>query len=79
MERRRNLLKKELRRNLFYLFSGWSGKFGLPFEGGGGGKGGAVSEDAAAAGGGGGGSAAAPASSAWPPITEFEFSALRVR
>ncbi len=78
MERRRNLLKKELRRNLFYLFSGWSGKFGLPFEGGGG-KGGAVSEDAAAAGGGGGGSAAAPASSAWPPITEFEFSALRVR
>lgn len=25
-------MKKNLRRNLFYLFAGWSGKFGHPFE-----------------------------------------------
>jgi len=31
VDRRRNLLKKDLRRNLFYLFAGWSGRFGLPF------------------------------------------------
>ncbi len=32
LERRRNLLRKDLRRNLFYLFASWSGKFGLPFD-----------------------------------------------
>ncbi|XP_059089513.1 protein furry-like isoform X3 [Tigriopus californicus] len=32
LERRRNLLKKSLRKDLFYLFAGWSGKFGYPFE-----------------------------------------------
>ena len=32
VERRRNLLKKDLRRNLFYLFAGWSGRFGQPFS-----------------------------------------------
>lgn len=32
VERRRNLLKKSLRKDLFYLFAGWSGKFGYPFE-----------------------------------------------
>jgi hypothetical protein len=32
LEQRRNLLKKDLRRNLFYLFTSWAGKFGNPFE-----------------------------------------------
>ena len=34
VDRRRNLLKKDLRRNLFYLFGSWSGRFGAPFDGG---------------------------------------------
>ena len=32
LEQRRNLLKKDLRRSLFYLFASWAGKFGYPFE-----------------------------------------------
>ena len=31
LEQRRNLLKKDLRRNLFYLFASWAGKYGQPF------------------------------------------------
>ena len=32
MERRKNLLRKELRRDLFYLFAGWAGKHGQAFD-----------------------------------------------
>ena len=32
LEQRRNLLKKDLRRNLFYLFASWAGKYGHPFS-----------------------------------------------
>lgn len=32
VEKRKNLMKKDLRRNLFYLFAAWSGKFGRPIE-----------------------------------------------
>jgi hypothetical protein len=32
LEQRKDLLKKDLKCNLFYLFAGWSGKFGQPFE-----------------------------------------------
>ena len=31
LEQRRNLLKKDLRKNLFYLFASWAGKYGQPF------------------------------------------------
>ena len=32
LEQRRNLLKKDLRRNLFYLFASWAGNnYGFPF------------------------------------------------
>ena len=31
LEQRRNLLKKDLRRNLFYLFASWAGKYGQAF------------------------------------------------
>ena len=32
LEQRKDLLKKDLKCNLFYLFAGWSGRFGQPFE-----------------------------------------------
>ena len=32
VERRRSLLKRDLRRHLFYLFSSWSGRYGAPFD-----------------------------------------------
>ena len=32
LEQRKDLLKKDLKSNLFYLFAGWSGRFGQPFE-----------------------------------------------
>ena len=32
VEKQRHLLKKDLRNNLFYLFAGWSGKFGQAFD-----------------------------------------------
>ena len=32
VEKRRHLLKKDLRNSLFYLFAGWSGKFGQAFD-----------------------------------------------
>ena len=32
VERRKNLLRKELRRDLFYLFAGWAGKHGQAFD-----------------------------------------------
>ena len=68
VDRRRNLLKKELRRNLFYLFAGWSGRFSLPFEG----KASLADDPAAAS------AIVASAAAATSPTTEFEFSALKV-
>ena len=32
VEKRGNLLKKDLRHKLFFLFAAWSGRFGLPFD-----------------------------------------------
>jgi hypothetical protein len=32
VEARKDLLRKDLRRKLFYLFASWSGRFGMPFE-----------------------------------------------
>ena len=32
LEQRKDLLKKDLKCNLFYLFASWSGRFGQPFE-----------------------------------------------
>lgn len=31
LEQRKNLFKKDLRKNLFYLFANWAGKYGQPF------------------------------------------------
>ncbi len=90
MERRRNLLKKDLRRNLFYLFAGWSGKFGAALDGASASsssftsasaadRGKSAGEDSnAAASAASAAAAAAAIANSGPPITEFEFSALRV-
>ena len=76
MEKRENLLKKDLRNNLFNLFAGWSGRFGQVFSdhhhhstgSGGTGKSSHSFHPASAS------SSAAAVSSA--KMTEFEYSAL---
>ena len=90
VERRRNLLKRELRRDLFYLFSSWSGIYGTPFDKSSPGVGGGLAPNAAisaAANVAVSFSAAAASTSgsggtgeAEPPTatSEFEFSALQV-